>query len=485
MKRYLILFLTVFVFLGASISPAKAITFESIQNQINNLFQQINQFQSQLNNFNNNTSASKAIKVVSPDGGEELEKGKVYTIKWKGGSEYSRITIDTIGSDGIAASDGIDAVIANDGSYEWSVPETIPSGKYKIKISVCPNNFTNVGCANVGSQYGSDISNGYFNIIDAIPIERSIRVGFPNGGEELEKGKVYTIKWKGGSEYSRITIDTIGSDGIAASDGIDAVIANDGSYEWSVPETIPSGKYKIKISVCPNNFTNVGCANVGSQYGSDISNGYFNIIDAIPIERSIRVGFPNGAEELEIGETYVIDWESIGNDKIEVISLVDYSDASYPVEYHLAYNQSTEILYSWTIDDSFKSGDKYKIKISASSNGEVIYDESDDYFTIIKPQRTCEDSDGGINLFEKGTVIRLVNGKEKTYTDACVNKNWVREYYCTKRDIKLSKFRRCENGCSDGKCNPEKTPARNFESKLKSISEEIAKILKEARSLLK
>lgn len=100
-------------------------------------------------------------------------------------------------------------------------------------------------------------------------------------------------------------------------------------------------------------------------------------------QESITVSSPNGGERWERGKEYVIDWEAIAVNDIEVISLVDYSNSSNPIAYDLVYHHSTEALYSWTVPLSTKEGDMYKIEVNASSDEKTVSDESDDYFSIV------------------------------------------------------------------------------------------------------
>ncbi len=77
-----------------------------------------------------------------------------------------------------------------------------------------------------------------------------LNILFPKGGEELVKGKSYTFKWTGGD--SVITIFLV--DSSLQSKGASVSLAdrvyglpNNGSYEYTFPDRIQAGTYKVRI----------------------------------------------------------------------------------------------------------------------------------------------------------------------------------------------------------------------------------------------
>ncbi len=165
---------------------------------------------------------------------------------------------------------------------------------------------------------------------------------------------------------------------------------------------------------------------------------------------SITVLSPNGGEEWEIGKTYEIRWESQGVETVDIRAVtIHTSPYGVLIATGIPASQKT---YSWTISSYFSPRDDYKISISGKVNGEVISDESDDYFSIIKPI-TCTDSDGGKNYYEKGTVT--VDGT--SYTDYCVNNYTLKEYFCTEITTSglggaAEEIYQCPYGCRNGAC---------------------------------
>ncbi len=68
-------------------------------------------------------------------------------------------------------------------------------------------------------------------------------------------------------------------------------------------------------------------------------------------------------------------------------------------------------------------------------------------------KRNCSDSDGGYNLFEKGTLTWITEVGTVFNTDNCVD-SYLNEYYCVNNDS-MSNFTKCENGCENGACKTE------------------------------
>lgn len=65
----------------------------------------------------------------------------------------------------------------------------------------------------------------------------------------------------------------------------------------------------------------------------------------------------------------------------------------------------------------------------------------------------CSDSDGNLNYgrdyYEKGEITDVLTGRVVA-RDSCVNRNMLREYYCSSKREFLFGYHRC--ACLDGKC---------------------------------
>ena len=67
--------------------------------------------------------------------------------------------------------------------------------------------------------------------------------------------------------------------------------------------------------------------------------------------------------------------------------------------------------------------------------------------------RICTDSDGGKEIYIKGTVTYEYKNTNKRYVDTCDKKGKkLKEYYCDDKNRERSKVYKCENGCVEGAC---------------------------------
>ena len=86
----------------------------------------------------------RPLDITSPNGGEELVKGKKYMIEWNksGYGKNLKVKIELLKGKKKRAERVIDAKTKNDGKYQWKVPSDVKFGKktYRIRIiSVGPN----------------------------------------------------------------------------------------------------------------------------------------------------------------------------------------------------------------------------------------------------------------------------------------------------------------------------------------------------------
>lgn len=64
----------------------------------------------------------------------------------------------------------------------------------------------------------------------------------------------------------------------------------------------------------------------------------------------------------------------------------------------------------------------------------------------------CVDSDGGINVYVKGSVSLCVDDNCTIEAEDVCDADYVTEYYCTNFGNTASKFSKCTFGCLDGEC---------------------------------
>ena len=84
-----------------------------------------------------------------------------------------------------------------------------------------------------------------------VPEKERIQIVFPNGGEKLEIGKAYDVRWTNysGEEPLTIALQTITSDNKASTKSVasDVPAVYTGSYKWTATSESPDNKYKIEV----------------------------------------------------------------------------------------------------------------------------------------------------------------------------------------------------------------------------------------------
>ncbi len=180
--------------------------------------------------YDGSTSPQPYITVTTPNGGEQWFIGDSENITWdtENAGSYVEIELYLAGS--------LVGTITNstpiDGNYSWTIPAWCESSVYyKVKVTDTSNSLT------------YDYSNNNFSIT-GVP---EIIVISPNGGENWEIGSSHTINWTGENIGNNVKIQLWenGSNYVTIVNST----YNDGSYTWSIPESIePSSQYKLKIN---------------------------------------------------------------------------------------------------------------------------------------------------------------------------------------------------------------------------------------------
>jgi hypothetical protein len=201
-------------------------------------------------------ASTKAVKVISPNGYEQWEKGKTYNIQWEGptniGWSGAGVTINLYKY----VNDNLTFVkqiatglpLQAKGSYSWTIPTDLDLGSsYRIRMD----------------DYASyDLSDNSFIIKDT-EVGQSIQLTYPNGGETWERGRIYSIKWTTTGSVPKVSVMWNSSvTGQFIVQGID----NAGSYNWTIPSDFALGQYKIRVS--------------GTDYSNatDVSDNSFSIV---------------------------------------------------------------------------------------------------------------------------------------------------------------------------------------------------------------
>jgi len=160
----------------------------------------------------------------------------------------------------------------------------------------------------------------------------------------------------------------------------------------------------------------------------------------------LRVIYPNGGEQWQIGNKYTIKWENPGNIKSIYVDL--YKGDTYLAGLGgLGLNYGAPTSWTWnTIDTpNFEAGTDFKMRVRSDTD-KSIYDESDNYFSVAAPAispATCEDikADSAHNYYFESC-------KKGGFDGACFNK-----YYSTYQGCNRSSE---GDGCTVSNMNADK-----------------------------
>ncbi|NOR45545.1 MAG: hypothetical protein GQ534_08185 [Candidatus Delongbacteria bacterium] len=286
-------------------------------------------------------AAGDFISVVSPNGGEEWEMGTTEIIFWNDNID-DNVKIELLDN-------GVSTVITSstpsDGSFDYSIPTNLDDGSdFRIKIT------------SLGDDLITDSSDDDFSIE---PPPSYIIVTSPNGGETFQAGTTQTIRWEDNiDEY--IWIYIYQEENFVAA----YYTESDGSHEIDIPlSAVGSDLYWVVIR---------------SEYDysiNDDSDDFFTVIAAPPF---IEVGYPNGGEELMIGETYWIGWQ----DNIQGNVKIEFYESGTLIPESTIDNAGNEGWYEIDIPLDAPLMDGLTMKIS-SIGDPSIFDWSDGEFSVI------------------------------------------------------------------------------------------------------
>ena len=180
------------------------------------------------------------ITVTNPYSGQTWYKGEACIISWtKRGSMDSQVKITLYKPDHTTLQAIIVRPTANDGSYSWTIPDSIPNGQYIVRVKTMDN----------AVYDDSDV----FTIAAAPVHPANIVVISPRLGDSWCKGKSYKIVWKHrGSMDSQVKITLYKPDHTTLQTVIVRPTANDGSYIWRISDSIPNGQYIVRVKTMDN-----------------------------------------------------------------------------------------------------------------------------------------------------------------------------------------------------------------------------------------
>ncbi|OQY06100.1 MAG: hypothetical protein B6I22_06240 [Desulfobacteraceae bacterium 4572_123] len=229
------------------------------------------------------------IKVIYPNGGEKWKAGKRYNIRWKSAGFKSgdkvKILLKTYPPVN-AGNFWVTNSARNTGMFNYKVPSNLGIREKKFKIYVMNLNgrikdesdrFFEITQAQSGQGAVSSMSSS----TQGGP--KSLKIVYPNGGEELTAGTDLDIKWKSKGNISRVKIilmmEQLNVPNFKAPIILSKSAPNTGTFRYRIPQSFNS-RFGLRLRVIVHD------GNI-----KDISDGYFSIyptVDLTPANIKIR-----------------------------------------------------------------------------------------------------------------------------------------------------------------------------------------------------
>jgi hypothetical protein len=297
------------------------------------------------------------ITVLSPNGGEYWCVDSTYNILWNSNFFVDNVKLEYTTTSGGTCSGGTWLTIINstdnDGIYQWTIPNTTPSTNCKVRVS------------DAYDADPCDVSDTTFAVGTT-----TITVTAPNGGEQLCVGTVYNIGWNTHCFTGNLKIE-YSTNGGSGWNTIIASTANDGIYEWTVPNT-PSANCLVRICDAADNDP------------CDVSNNIFTIA-----QEAITVTSPNGGEVWCVGSNHNITWNCSCVDNVKIEYSTDGGSNWIPI---IASTPCGVGTYSWNIPNTPSS--TCKVRICDASDSDPC-DTSNNNFAIRNANITVIAPNGG------------------------------------------------------------------------------------------
>ena len=282
-----------------------------------------------------NENPPDSITITNPTGSSSWEAGSTQTITWTTTENVGNIDIDLY-KDDIFLRVITPLYTNNDGSYSWTIPNSLEYGTdYQIKIAEYFNNPVN------------DFSE-YFEIYENTETE-SFAVTSPTGSSSWKVGTIHSITWTSTGNINRLDIDLYKDDTFIET--ITSYTSNDGSYSWNIPNELEYGSdYQINVY------------KYGDESIKDFS-VYFEIKDdegSGTDSESITVTNPTSSSSWKVGSSQIIAWDSTGDISKVTIDLYDNNYLKESITESVANSGN----YIWKIPNDLKLGSNYQTKIS-------------------------------------------------------------------------------------------------------------------------
>jgi len=182
-----------------------------------------------------------SITVTEPTGSETWEKGKQYTIKWRGSGVRGPIKIFLENAAGRTVAVG--RSIMGSGSFTWTVGSVVIEDSYKVVVMTADKKTRGESSGTITVQKRSPGD----TLKQQTMAQQSLSVTSPSGGEVWNAGEQQTVTWSTVGEIGEVRIDLLKGDRILT---ISEGVSNSGSYQLEVPGDLGVGwdDYRVRVS---------------------------------------------------------------------------------------------------------------------------------------------------------------------------------------------------------------------------------------------
>jgi len=322
----------------------------------------VNTGTSQKVQFSSSSSQSKVtqnIKVIYPNGGEKWKAGKRYNIRWKSAgfksSDKVKILLKTYPPTN-AGNFWVTNSARNTGMFNYKVPSNLGIREKKFKIYVMTLN-----------RSVKDESDRFFAITRAQSAQgavssqsssaqggsKSLKIVYPNGGEELTAGTDLDVKWKSSGNINRVKVilmmEQLNVPNFRAPIILSKSAPNTGTFRYRIPQNFNS-RFGLR---CRAIVHDIQGGNI-----KDISDRHFSIYPTVDLTpTNIKIRNKKKSWTLNILKNIAIDTATAGLGLLAPKEAISYKKSGGAIsrkskiiiEYDL-YNWGTKIVRqkTWT-----------------------------------------------------------------------------------------------------------------------------------------
>lgn len=290
------------------------------------------------------TANQPAITILSPRDKETYKVGDMVKVKWATQNISSNAYLDIIRlrNLNLQREYSLASTVINDGNETVTIP-SVPAGTYTLEIKSSVKG------------YADAITGSSDKFTIASPTSQpSITVLSPNGGEQIQKGSIYRIKWESvnvNQVYIKLRKGSDTYQGIEQE--ISRPIYNQGYFDWKVPTTIPDGSdYGVTLVQEGGN-------------GFDISNGLFTITSSNTANRPPVISGGTFPTTLNVGETGTWRVNASDPENGPLSYSVNWGDYG---SYGNVSAASSPITQTSTFTHSYSSSGTYTVKFIVTDN---------------------------------------------------------------------------------------------------------------------